>query len=139
MPEPVRRLHPAVHGFDRAAGTYERARPDYPVAAVRFLGRALSLGPGRVVVELGSGTGKFTRALASLGVSRVAIEPTAGMRRVFAREVPDVAVLDGTAEAIPLPDPFADAVVSPRRSSGSVRDPRSASSDGSSARAAASG
>jgi SAM-dependent methyltransferase len=35
----------------------------------------------------------------------------AGMRRVFERTVPEVPVLDGTAEAIPLPNEFADAVV----------------------------
>jgi SAM-dependent methyltransferase len=33
------------------------------------------------------------------------------MRRVFERAVPDVAVVPGTAEAIPLPDAFADAIV----------------------------
>lgn len=106
------RTDPAVRGFDRAADTYERARPDYPAAAVRHLAHRLGLGPGRTVVELGSGTGKFTRALAASGVARVAIEPTAGMRAVFRRALPEVAVLDGTAEAIPLPDRFADAVVS---------------------------
>ncbi len=106
-----RRTHPAVRGFDRSADAYERARPGYPDAAIRYLGRALGLGPGRTVVELGSGTGKFTRALAPLGAARLAVEPTAGMREVFARTVPDVPLLDGTAEAIPLPDGFADAVV----------------------------
>jgi len=105
------RTHPAVAGFGAAAATYERARPEYPATAVRFLGRRLSLGRGRTVVELGSGTGKFTRALAPLGAARVAIEPTRGMRAVFARTVPEVPVLDGTAENIPLPDGFADAVV----------------------------
>jgi SAM-dependent methyltransferase len=34
------------------------------------------------------------------------------MRAVFRRTVPDVALLDGTAEEIPLPDGCADAVVS---------------------------
>ncbi len=105
------RTHPDVRGFDRAAAMYERARPGYPPAAVRHLGRVLRLAPGRTVVDLGSGTGKFTRALAPLGAARIAIEPTAGMRREFRRAVPDVPVLDGTAEAIPLPDGFADAVV----------------------------
>ncbi|MGB6499787.1 MAG: class I SAM-dependent methyltransferase [Thermoplasmata archaeon] len=103
--------HPAVRGFDRAASAYERARPGYPSAAVRLLGRAFGLGPGRTIVELASGTGKFTRALRPLGATLVAIEPTPGMRAIFERMVPDVAVLDGTAEAIPLPDGFADAVV----------------------------
>ncbi len=105
------RTHPAVRGFDRTAATYERARPDYPASAVRHLGHVLHLGPGRTVVELGSGTGKFTRAIEPLGTARVAVEPTAGMRRVFARTVPEVPVLDGTAESTPLPDGFADAVV----------------------------
>jgi len=105
------RTHAAVRGFDRAAELYERGRPDYPTAAVRHLARVLRLVPGRTVVELGSGTGKFTRALGSLGVTRLAVEPSAGMRRVFARTVPEVPVLPGTAEAIPLPDRFADAVV----------------------------
>jgi SAM-dependent methyltransferase len=105
------RVHPAVHGFDRVAAAYERGRPDYPKAAVRHLGRVLKLGPGRTVVDLGSGTGKLTRMLAPLGAARVAVEPTAGMRRVFLRAVPDVPVVDGTAESMPLPDGFADAIV----------------------------
>ena len=105
------RTHPVVRGFDTAADAYERGRPDYPEAVIRHLGRVLRLGPSTTVVDLGSGTGKFTRALAPLGAARVAIEPTEGMRRVFARELPDVPVLAGTAEAIPLPDGFADAVV----------------------------
>ncbi len=105
------RTHPRVWGFHAAADRYERSRPDYPAAAVRRLGRALRVGPGTIVVELGSGTGKFTRAIAPWRAARIAIEPTPGMRRVFRDVVPDVPVLDGTAEAIPLPRGFADAVV----------------------------
>ena len=106
------RTPPVVRGFDRQADAYERGRPGYPAAAVRHLGRVLHLGPSRTVVDVGSGTGKFTRALASLEAARVAVEPTRGMREVFERVVPDVPVLDGTAESIPLPDGFADAIVS---------------------------
>jgi SAM-dependent methyltransferase len=112
MPRRPPRTHAAVRGFDRAAVVYERARPDYPSAAVRFLGRALGVGPGTTVVELGSGTGKFTRAIEPWHAARIAIEPTPGMRAVFRRTVPDVALLDGTAEEIPLPAGCADAVVS---------------------------
>jgi SAM-dependent methyltransferase len=110
-PQPRLRTHAAVRGFDRAAELYEQGRPDYPATALRHLGRVLALEPGRTVVELGSGTGKFTRALESLGAARLAVEPSPGMRRVFARTVPQVPVLPGTAEAIPLPNGFADAVV----------------------------
>ena len=105
------RTHVAVRGFDRAAAAYERGRPGYPAAAIAHLARTLGLRRGATVVELGSGTGKFTRALSPTGATIVAVEPTDGMRRVFARTVPRVAVLDGTAESIPLPDGFADAVV----------------------------
>jgi SAM-dependent methyltransferase len=112
VPRRPPRTHPSVRGFQRSAATYERARPDYPRSAVRHLARVLEFGPHRTVVDLGSGTGKFTRALAPSGAARVAVEPTAGMREVFERTLPEVAVLDGTAEAIPLPDGFADAVVS---------------------------
>lgn len=111
MRAPSFRTRPAVRGFDRSAEAYERGRPLYPASAARYLARALRLGPRRTVVELGSGTGKFTRSLVPLGCALVAVEPTAGMRRVFARELPDVVVLPGTAEAIPLPDALADAVV----------------------------
>jgi SAM-dependent methyltransferase len=111
MPRTTFRTHPVVRGFDRAAEVYERGRPDYPIAAVKHLGCVLHLGRSATVVDLASGTGKFTRALAQLGAARVAVEPVAGMRRVFAHMVPEVPVLAGTAEAIPLPDGFADAVV----------------------------
>lgn len=105
------RTHPYVAGFDRAAGLYERGRPGYPPALVRYLGRTLRVGPGRTVIDLASGTGKFTRAILPLGAAVVAVEPTAGMREVFERVVPTVPVVDGTAESIPLPEGFADAVV----------------------------
>jgi SAM-dependent methyltransferase len=111
MMSSARKTHPVVRGFDRTAETYERGRPDYPAAAVAHLGRVLHLGRSTTVVDLASGTGKFTRALAPLGAARIAVEPMEGMRRVFAREVPDVPVVAGTAEEIPLPDGFADAVV----------------------------
>lgn len=108
---PDRRTHRAVRGFDRSASTYERGRPDYPAEGIELLARVLHLGPGQTIVELGSGTGKFTRALRPLRAALIPVEPTRGMREEFARRVPDLPVLDGTAEAIPVPDGFADAVL----------------------------
>lgn len=106
------RAHPAIRGFERVAHRYERGRPDYPAAAVATLARSLRLGRYSIVVELGAGTGKFTRALrAASRATVVAVEPLARMREIFSAAVRDVWVLDGSAERIPLPDHFADAVV----------------------------
>ena len=98
----------AARGFARSADAYERARPDYPAAAVAWLAERLGLRPGRMVVDLAAGTGKLTRPLAATGAEVVAVEPVAEMRERIGPEA--ARVLDGTAEAIPLPDASADAV-----------------------------
>jgi SAM-dependent methyltransferase len=96
----------AAPSFARSADAYERARPGYAPEAVTFLAERLGLGPGRVVVDLAAGTGKLARQLVPSGARVVAVEPLAEMRSL----IPEgIEVLDGTAEAIPLPDDFADA------------------------------
>jgi SAM-dependent methyltransferase len=105
-------LHEAVAGFDRAADEYERGRPEYPEAAIEFLASNLPIHDTTTVVELASGTGKLTRAIARTGPWRlIAVEPTAGMRRVFRRMLPDVSLVAGTAERIPIVDRGADVVI----------------------------
>src|SRR5947209_1175986 len=104
-------IHPtASEGFGRAAPAYERGRPGYPQEAIDWMVTALGVGPGSRVIDLGAGSGKFSRMLAPTGARIIAIEPVAGMRAEFARAVPGIKVLDGTAEAIPAPDGSADAV-----------------------------
>jgi SAM-dependent methyltransferase len=107
--ERVHRL--AAVGFDRAAAVYERARPSYPAEAVALVVRQTGIGPGRRVVDLAAGTGKFTRLLVPTGAVLVAVEPVAGMRAQLEAAVPGLEVLDGTAEHLPLPDASVDAVV----------------------------
>lgn len=101
----------AARGFERGADDYEAARPGYPPEVVDLLVQMLDLAPGRRVLDLAAGTGKLTRLLVPSGAAVVAVEPVAAMRATLADLVPEAEVLDGTAEAIPLPDAAVDAVV----------------------------
>lgn len=102
--------HAAEQGFGREAGTYEQGRPDYPAALGRWLAETMNLGPGRTVADVGAGTGKFTRLLVKSGAQVIAIEPVAAMREQLQALLPKVRALDGSAQAIPLPDASLDAV-----------------------------
>jgi SAM-dependent methyltransferase len=104
-------VHPTALGFDTSAAAYERARPSYPDEAIVTLAERLGIAPGRTVVDVAAGTGKLTRLIVPAGARIVAVEPSVPMRAELVRAVPGVEVLDGTAEALPLPDGAADAVV----------------------------
>jgi ubiquinone/menaquinone biosynthesis C-methylase UbiE len=104
-------VHPTARAFDTVGPEYDRGRPDYPPEAVKYLADSVGIGPGRTVVELGSGTGKFTRAIVPFGARLVAVEPSEGMRAMFRQRLPEVELTAGTAESIPLPDASADVVV----------------------------
>jgi SAM-dependent methyltransferase len=96
----------AAEGFARSAEAYERGRPRYPADAVALL--VSRVPPGGDVIDLAAGTGVLTRPLAAAGLRVVAVEPVAEMRAAIPASV---RALDGTAEAIPLGDGSADAVV----------------------------
>lgn len=101
----------AAQGFSAAAAGYVRGRPEYPEAIVGWLTSELGLSPGSTVVDLGSGTGKFLPRLNATGAAISAIEPVAEMRAEAMRRHPAINFHAGTAEAIPLADASADAVV----------------------------
>jgi SAM-dependent methyltransferase len=93
--------------FGPVAAVYERGRPPYPSAALDWL---LPAGASHVV-DVGAGTGKLTRQIRDRGLRVTAVEPSDGMRAELSRVLPDVPVLAGTAEALPLPGHSADAVL----------------------------
>jgi SAM-dependent methyltransferase len=106
-PHAAKPVHPlAAQGFGSAGDAYERARPSYPAEAVAAL--LAELGSGGPLLDLAAGTGKLTRLLWH-AAPIVAVEPVEGMRRKLSALLdatsprPDVRVLAGTAEAIPLP------------------------------------
>src|SRR5689334_10252480 len=101
----------APEAFDRVPSLYDRARPDYPAEAVDWMVAALGVGPESTVVDLAAGTGKLTKALLARARARVvAVEPSAAMLRRLREVAPTADAIEGTAEAIPLPDATADAV-----------------------------
>ena len=57
----------AAEGFGRAAAAYERGRPGYPQAAIDWMVDQLGITPVSTVVDLGAGTGKFSRMMRSTG------------------------------------------------------------------------
>lgn len=89
--------------FSSQAQAYARARPGYPTQIVEQLIAEARVEPGARIVELGAGTGLFTRALVERGLEVVAIEPSAAMREQ-APALPGVDWREGSFEACPLAD-----------------------------------
>jgi SAM-dependent methyltransferase len=98
----------AARGFGRGADDYERARPGYPPGVIELLARVMPIRPRSRVCDLAAGTGKLTRLLLGTGADIVAVEPVPAMRRKLNITCPDVKVIDGTAEEIPLEDESVD-------------------------------
>jgi SAM-dependent methyltransferase len=101
----------AAKGFAREAQAYSRGRPEYPVALDQWLRDYLKLDDTRTVVDLGAGTGKFTRRLLATGANIIAVEPVQEMLAQLTQTVPTVAARSGTAESIPVNNGAVDCVV----------------------------
>lgn len=101
----------AQQGFSTQAVTYAQGRPDYPRQLTGWLADTLHIDTLSSVIDLGAGTGKFTRLLSTLAPTLIAVEPVAAMGAQLTKLLPDVRLVNGTAESIPLPAASADAVV----------------------------
>ncbi|KAI0079913.1 S-adenosyl-L-methionine-dependent methyltransferase [Panus rudis PR-1116 ss-1] len=110
----------AQQGFgDGTNELYDRARPSYQPLALSHIRKAVRGSAPLNVLELGAGTGIFTRALLAhpewtQSIRQLkAIEPSEGMRKVFSDTVKDerVSVADGTFEKTGVEDGWADLVV----------------------------
>lgn len=98
--------------FCAVAQSYDLARPDYPESSIKELVEKLRVRKESVVVDLGAGTGKLTKALlkhwnphkkddelAKVHVDNlVAIEVAQDMRTQFSKQFPNIRVIGGMAE-----------------------------------------
>jgi len=98
-------------GFGIAANAYTRGRPEYPGQILHWLTDTMGLRPGKTVVDVGAGTGKFTKFLLETGATVIAVEPVAAMRDELAAALPSVRVIDGTAQATTLDASSCDVIV----------------------------
>lgn len=103
----VRNPSALANSFGRAVEQYDAARPEYPAGTSEWL---VPIESG-VVVDLGAGTGKFTRALVARSLEVIAIDPDTTMLQKLGANLPTARAIPGTAESIPLADASADAVV----------------------------
>ncbi|KAF2199651.1 S-adenosyl-L-methionine-dependent methyltransferase, partial [Delitschia confertaspora ATCC 74209] len=105
----------ASEGFADASA-YDAYRPSYPPKAVDALIRHLHITDcaNANIVEIASGTGKFTELLAKRPESYNihAVEPHEGMRaQLVAKDLKNVSVTDGYAAKMPVEDGWADACI----------------------------
>ena len=97
--------------FGATAAQYAQYRPGYAEAAINWCLEPVSDSQPMRVVDLGAGTGILTGALVRRGADVVAVEPDPGMLAELRRRLPEVRALEGSAEALPLPDQSVDAVL----------------------------
>ncbi|WP_431042468.1 class I SAM-dependent methyltransferase [Streptomyces sp. P1-3] len=100
-----------AHSFNAAAAQYAANRPSYPAALLdaveEITGRPLA---GARVADVGAGTGIATALLHERGADVVAVEPGDAMAAECRRTIPDVPVIRGDGNALPLADASRDLI-----------------------------
>ncbi|MGC0417221.1 class I SAM-dependent methyltransferase [Embleya sp. AB8] len=104
-------IDPRALSFDTAAAQYAANRPSYPPALLdaveELAGRPLA---GARVADIGAGTGIATTLLRERGADVIAVEPGPGMAAEFRRALPDVPLVRGDGNALPLADASRDLI-----------------------------
>ncbi|MEV7086344.1 class I SAM-dependent methyltransferase [Streptomyces sp. NPDC093085] len=103
--------HSRARSFDTAATRYAASRPGYPPALFgsveEFTGRPLA---GARVADVGAGTGIASALLRARGAEVVGVEPGEAMAAAFRRALPEVPVVRGDGNALPLAGASVDLV-----------------------------
>src|ERR1700728_2949036 len=91
----------ATQGFSNG-DLYNAARPNYPQEALDYFAETFNLDDAMHILDLGAGTGIFTRQIRHYVGNVIAVEPSASMRASLEASGVDVEVLAGSDVAIPL-------------------------------------
>jgi SAM-dependent methyltransferase len=96
--------------FSNRVADYDRWRPGYPAAVLDVIRREAGLRPGRIVADLGSGTGLLAQLFLDNGNVVLGVEPNEAMAEAARRRFADRAFHDvrGTAEQTGLPEDSVD-------------------------------
>jgi demethylmenaquinone methyltransferase/2-methoxy-6-polyprenyl-1,4-benzoquinol methylase len=97
-----------LRDYSRQAETYDETRAASP-SVLRPLREALAGAPGPQLVDVGGGTGNYALALAGEGWDPLVVDRSTAMLARAAGK--GLATLEGDAQALPLPDASADAVM----------------------------
>lgn len=106
-------IHPtAQDAFDKNAQSYQQARPDYPPEIIPWLIQNFQIDNLTTAIDLGAGTGKFTRVLTHTDAHILAIEPVDDMAKQFMHIHPNIELIRAFSHAMPLKSQSVDLVMS---------------------------
>jgi len=101
--------------FSGRVETYTKYRPSYPPEAIDYLYKVVGLSDRSEVLDVGAGTGIFTRLLLERGTRVTAVEPNREMREAAMEasgDDPRFKAVAGSAEKTGLSDASCDFIVS---------------------------
>ncbi|MCX5051994.1 methyltransferase domain-containing protein [Streptomyces sp. NBC_00201] len=100
-----------AHSFNAAADQYAASRPSYPPVLFDLIEECMSrpLASARVA-DIGAGTGIATALLRERGADVIAVEPGDAMAAKFHTVLPDVPIIRGDGNALPLADASHDLI-----------------------------
>jgi len=104
----------ATERFSDKVDSYVKYRPGYPHEVIEFLQSQANLKDHSTIVDIGSGTGIFTRQLLDAGYKVFAVEPNGEMREAaeqLLRNYSDFISIAGSGEYTTLSDNIADLIV----------------------------
>jgi SAM-dependent methyltransferase len=99
-----------LEALNRELDRYAGVRVDYDDSAIQWMLDELRIGPGTKVLDVLAAPGRLTRRLVKANAEVMALEVSADAVDYWRRVGDGVTVVEGSAEAIPLPDSSTDAV-----------------------------